>query len=101
MIRVAQVRPELTYTFQHILLHEAAYHSIVDEDRKALHLSVGSALEALYPDQQQRLASQLAEHFLEGGRAESALHYFDTPVMSRWIRLQTLRRNISSLPPFR
>ena len=78
MIRVAQIRPELTYTFQHILLHDAAYHSIVDEDRKALHLSVGNALETLYPDQQQRLASQLAEHFLKGGKPETALEYFDT-----------------------
>ena len=78
MIRVAQIRPELTYSFQHILLHDAAYHSIVDEDRKALHLSVGYALETVYPDQQQRLASQLAEHFLKGGKPETALAYFDT-----------------------
>jgi tetratricopeptide (TPR) repeat protein len=77
MLRVAQIHPELTYAFQHILLQDAAYQSIVDEDRKALHLSVGEALEALYPNQQQRLASQLAEHFLKGGKPEAALYYFD------------------------
>jgi serine phosphatase RsbU (regulator of sigma subunit)/class 3 adenylate cyclase len=77
MIRVSQVKPELSYSFQHILIHEAAYHSIFEGDRMDLHLSAGNALESLYPDQQERLASQLAHHFLQGKNIEKAFKYLD------------------------
>ena len=77
MVKVAQVNPELTYKFEHILLHDAAYHSIFEETRSDLHLNVGNSLENLYPDQKERLASQLAHHFLEGQDTEKAFHYLD------------------------
>jgi tetratricopeptide (TPR) repeat protein len=77
MIKVAQVNPELVYKFHHILLHDAAYHSIFEKDLADLHLNVGTALEELYPDQQEQLASALALHFLKGNHAEKALKYLD------------------------
>jgi serine phosphatase RsbU (regulator of sigma subunit) len=77
MISVAEVKPALTYKFHHILLHDAAYHSIVETDRAALHASVGIALEELFPDQDGRLASQLAHHFLIANDTKKAFHYLD------------------------
>jgi serine phosphatase RsbU (regulator of sigma subunit) len=77
MIKVAQVNPELIFKFQHILLYDAAYSSIFDEDRASLHLGVGEVLEKLYPDNQSRLASQLAHHFMEGKEKTKALKYLD------------------------
>ncbi len=77
MVKVARVNPELTYKFQHILLHDATYHSIFESDLTDLHLSVGIALERLYPDQKERLASQLAHHFTHGQDEEKALTYLD------------------------
>lgn len=77
MIKVAEVKPTLIYKFNHILLHEAAYHSIIQADRVALHRTVGNALERLYPDQEERLASQLAHHFSQSNDAEKAYHYLD------------------------
>jgi len=77
MVKVAQVHPELIYKFQHILLHDAAYKSIYKADRKDLHLSVGQALENLYPDQKNRLASQLAHHFINADHTEKAFEYLD------------------------
>jgi len=77
MIKVAQVKPELTYAFRHILLHDAVYHSIIDIDRIDLHLHVGNALETLYPEQKERLASQLAYHFSEAKHREKAYQYLD------------------------
>ncbi|MCB2210123.1 SpoIIE family protein phosphatase [bacterium] len=77
MIRVAQVNPELSYTFQHILLHDAAYRSIVEEDRINLHLTAGEVLEELYPDQKDQLSAQLAHHFTEGKAPEKAIRYLD------------------------
>jgi serine phosphatase RsbU (regulator of sigma subunit) len=77
MIKVAQVHPELSYSFQHILLHDAAYHSIVEEDRSTLHRLVGVTLEEHYPEQIDRLASQLAFHFSEGNLPDKAFTYLD------------------------
>ena len=77
LVKISQVNPELTYKFQHILMQDAAYHSILDVDRKNLHLSVGKALETLYPDQLERFASQLGHHFYESGNEEKAYSYFD------------------------
>ena len=77
IIKVAEVKPTLSYKFNHILLHDAAYHSIVQADRVALHRSVGLALERLYPGQEERLASQLAHHFQQSQDTEKAFHYLD------------------------
>jgi serine phosphatase RsbU (regulator of sigma subunit) len=77
MVKVSQIKPELSYQFQHILLHEAAYHSIFETDRADLHLKVGKVLETRYPDQEKRLASQMAYHFLEGNQQEKAFYYLD------------------------
>jgi len=77
MVKVAQVHPELTYEFKHILLHDAAYRSILERDSNELHLTVGQALEELYPEQKAPLASQLAYHFLQGQDDQKALIYLD------------------------
>ncbi len=77
LINVAQVKPELVYSFQHILLHDAVYNAIVESDRKEVHLNVGKALEVLYPDQQKRLASQLGHHFLNAEEKDKAFYYLD------------------------
>jgi serine phosphatase RsbU (regulator of sigma subunit)/class 3 adenylate cyclase len=77
MIQIAQINPEIIYKFQHILMQDAAYHSILDADRRALHTSVGQALEERYPDQKDRMASQLGHHFLEGGETQKAFNYLD------------------------
>lgn len=77
MIRVAKVHPELTYKFEHILLHDAAYRSILAADKSELHLVVGQAIEQLYPDQRERLASSLAYHFQRGNDLQKALNYLD------------------------
>ncbi|MBW6466386.1 MAG: SpoIIE family protein phosphatase [Brevefilum sp.] len=77
IIKVAEVKPALTYKFHHIMLHDAAYHSIVEADRVILHKSVGLALEMLYPEGEQRLASQLAHHFKQANDTQKAFHYLD------------------------
>lgn len=76
MIRVTQVRPELTYSFRHALVHEAAYASLLAEDRQGLHSRVGDAIEHLYPTQSGAFAPRLAQHFFEAGDRRRALAYF-------------------------
>ncbi len=49
LIRLAQVQPELEYVFRHALVQEAAYASLLRQDRRDLHRAVGETLERLYP----------------------------------------------------
>lgn len=76
LIRLAAVRPELEYLFRHALVQDAAYGSLLKNDRKHLHQTVGEVLESLYPQQRDELAATLALHFEKADAHEKALHYF-------------------------
>jgi tetratricopeptide (TPR) repeat protein len=76
LIRDAGTVSEKEYLFQHALLQEAAYDSLLKQDRKRLHLAVGEALERLYPERLDELAPRLAHHFQEASDDDRALTYF-------------------------
>ena len=76
LIRVAQVEPDLEYLFRHTLVQDAAYTSLLESDRKRLHLAVGEAIEGLYPDRKQELAAILGHHFQKAGEDSHAMQYF-------------------------
>ena len=67
---------EKEYIFQHALVQEAAYDSLLKQDRKRFHLAVGEALERLYPQRLDELAPLLARHFEEASDDPRALTYF-------------------------
>ena len=73
LIRLATYLPELEYLFRHWLVQDAAYGSLLRQERKQLHGQVGQALESLYPERRGELASVLAMHFEEAGDTERAL----------------------------
>lgn len=75
LVRLASAQPELEYWFRHALVQEAAYETLVKSDRAHLHLAVGEAMEAVYPDRREELAPVLAGHFHEAGDRR-ALGYF-------------------------
>ncbi len=77
LIRLAQVEPDLEYSFRHELLQDAAYRSMLKGERAKWHRAVGTALETLYEGRvaESELASTLAHHFLEAGDQEHALKY--------------------------
>jgi len=75
LIRLATLQPELEYLFRHALVQDAAYESLLKQERKELHHSVGEALEALYPDRKGELASMLGLHFEQAGEGERAVPY--------------------------
>ncbi len=56
------------YLFHHALIQEVAYASLLREERRRLHLAVGTVIEQLYPERHAELAATLANHF---SRAES------------------------------
>ena len=76
LIRLAALRPELEYLFRHGLVQDAAYTSLLKQERRTLHERVGVALEALYPDRIDELALVLAMHFEQAGDAERAIEYY-------------------------
>src|SRR6188474_1192586 len=75
LIRLASLEPELEYLFRHALVQDAAYESLLKQQRKELHHSVGEALEALYPDRKGELASMLGRHFEQAGEGGRAIPY--------------------------
>lgn len=75
LIRLANYRPELEYLFRHWLVQDAAYGSLLKQERRELHRRVGEALELLYPERQVELAAVLALHFEQAGDTEKALGY--------------------------
>lgn len=76
LIRLASLRPELEYLFRHGLVQDAAYASLLKQERRELHGRVGAALEELYPDRAGELAPVLAMHFEHAGDAERAIDYY-------------------------
>jgi tetratricopeptide (TPR) repeat protein len=75
LIRLAASRPELEYLFRHWLVQDAAYGSLLKQERRELHRLVGEALEVLYPDRGSELAGVLAIHFTEAGDTDKAVDY--------------------------
>jgi tetratricopeptide (TPR) repeat protein len=76
LIRLATLRPELEYLFRHWLVQDAAYGSLLKQERRELHGRVGAALEDLYPDRVAELAPVLALHFEQAGENGKAIDYF-------------------------
>ena len=75
LIELAASRPELEYLFRHWLVQDAAYESLLKQERRQLHRLVGEALEVLYPERRSELAGVLAMHFEQVGDTEKALEY--------------------------
>ena len=75
LIRERTRLPELEYIFKHSLTQEAAYNSLLLEQRHAYHRRVGEALEDLFADRLEQFWGLLAYHFEAGGEAEKAIQY--------------------------
>jgi tetratricopeptide (TPR) repeat protein len=75
LIRLAAVQPEIEYLFRHALVQDAAYGSLLKQERRGLHAQVGEALEQLYPDRREELAAVLAMHFEQAGETDKAIDY--------------------------
>ena len=76
LVRLAAERPELEYLFRHALVQDAAYGSLLKQERRELHGRVGEALEALYPERTGELAPVLAMHFEQAGEPDKAIDYY-------------------------
>ncbi len=75
LIQIAALQPELEYLFRHVLVQEAAYASLLKQDRRALHKAAAEAILALHPDRRREFAPVVAMHLEQAGENEKAAEY--------------------------
>ena len=94
------LHPELAYMFKHALTHDVAYESVLRERRKALHRTIGRAIEELYADRLAEHYETLAHHFSRGEDWERALGYYDRSAREggRDARQPRRRRSLPARP---
>jgi tetratricopeptide (TPR) repeat protein len=71
----ARLLPELEYTFKHALTQQVAYRSVLQQRRRALHVRIGEAIEAAFPDRLTEHVERLAHHARRGELWDKALRY--------------------------
>ena len=71
----AAVYPDTIFAFKHALTQEVAYHSLLQESRAELHVTVGVAIETLYADKLQEHVTTLAYHYSRSTATHKAEQY--------------------------
>jgi tetratricopeptide (TPR) repeat protein len=105
LIQIAAVQPELEYLFRHALVQDAAYSSLLKQDRRALHKLAAESLLTVYPERQRELAAVIAMHFDQAGDvARAAEHYViaGEHALERFAQREAVnffKRAIELLPP--
>ena len=85
--------PEAHYTFKHALVRDAAYASMLNSKRRALHERIAETLEARFPERVEREPSVLAQHYAESGDSARALGYWSDAgrrAAARWANLEAI-----------
>lgn len=75
IIREKSRTPELEYIFQHALMQEAAYESILLQRRRELHRRVAECIEILFPDRLDEFYGLLAYHYSRAEQWQKAQEY--------------------------
>lgn len=76
LVLVAALEPELEYLFRHALVQDAAYSSLLKQDRRTLHHLAAETLLALYPERRRELAAVIGMHFERAGDPAAAAEHF-------------------------
>jgi predicted ATPase len=74
LVRFEHVQVAL-YRFLHNLFQRYVYDNLGEAERAFLHRDVGEAMEALYANETEEVAAELARHFEEGGLPAKAAAY--------------------------
>jgi class 3 adenylate cyclase/predicted ATPase len=68
--------PQATYTFNHALIQDVAYQSLLRSTRQQYHQRIAQALEAQFPETVATQPELVAQHYTAAGCAEQAVHYW-------------------------
>ena len=69
------IRPHMTYLFKHALVQDAAYGTLLREQRRALHAKIAETLERQFGEVAENQPELLARHCTEAGLIEKAVGY--------------------------
>ncbi len=75
LVQVASLEPELEYLFRHALVQDAAYSSLLKQDRHTLHKLAADTLVSLYPERRRELAAVIALHLERAGDPAGAAEH--------------------------
>jgi tetratricopeptide (TPR) repeat protein len=75
LIEIVALEPELEYLFRHALVQEAAYSSLLKQDRRMLHRAAAETILLLHPERERELAGVIAMHFEQAGDTARAAHH--------------------------
>jgi predicted ATPase/class 3 adenylate cyclase len=70
------IPPQVTYSFKHALVRDAAYATLVRTKRQRLHTAIAKAIEQRFPEMVQTQPELLAQHYAEAGLLEPAINYW-------------------------
>ena len=76
LVQVAAMEPDLEYLFRHALVQDAAYSSLLKQDRRTLHRLAAETVLALYPDRKAELAAVIGMHYERAGDPTAAAEHF-------------------------
>ena len=65
--------PHATYLFNHALVQDVAYGTLLRERRRALHARIAEALETQFPEIAENQPELVARHWTEAGLIEKAV----------------------------
>jgi predicted ATPase len=68
--------PDAEYTFKHALVQDAAYSTLLRNQRQSMHARIASALEERFPDTIERQPELLAHHYTQAGIVDRAIDYW-------------------------
>lgn len=75
LIREHRQLPDLEYAFEHALVQEATYQTILMQRRRELHRQVVTCIETLFADRLEEFYGLLAHHAARAEDWDTALHY--------------------------
>ena len=68
--------PDVTYSFKHALVQDAAYGTLLKSRRQQLHARIAQVLEEQFPETAETQPELLAHHCTEAGLVEQAVDYW-------------------------
>jgi predicted ATPase/DNA-binding winged helix-turn-helix (wHTH) protein len=76
MLTPLQLFPTPVYAFQHVLIQEVAYQSLLTRTRQQLHRQGAEVLTAHFPDTASTQPERIAQHYTEAGLSALAVPYW-------------------------
>ena len=97
LIRQFQFEPELAYIFRHALVQDAAYDSLLRNDKRRIHQMIAEIIEHNYAENLDEFAAELARHYQEAGDNARAAAYFSRA----GLRARAMFANVEAADYFR